>query len=149
MKKTNNWRDNKIIRSIFDYLRYYKWKPSFDTSGVTLFASNMPYIKMFKKAGKRVEILQDVSVLWEPHNFKIKDELFKNFPIEMRILNNRRLVSRLYAFINQIVPKIFAYADYYTSYFKRHYYAGIIFNRRNKLCHSTCILQSHIVILLL
>lgn len=131
------WKDNKIIRSSYDFFRCYKFLPSWKFTDPILFASTIPNrIREAKKQGYKVEVLKDPGIN-RYQSFKLAE--FRGFVEQFYDTFSERyvalilLLDRIVYFINHIVPTIYAYADYYEREFKRKKYKLIAFDRRNHL----------------
>ena len=135
-KCVTNWRDNRGIRTIYDYFRYCGFLPSWGRGKRYLFASAMDGVLTFREKGRICEVAIDYDVAFQVGNYPINYSIVKGVAsftgIDISIVE-KVLESRLYYFINTIVPKILKYKLAYQRYLFRKETDCVIFTRRNKL----------------
>lgn len=132
-KKVTNWRDNFVLRRLYDIFRYWMWLPSLPYGRKYLFASTMPEVRNFKFKGKRVEFIWKGPKLSGniKYSHKIPESLMSNF---FGYPSTRTIIHPVIKyFVNVIVRKVLIYADYYWLELGEIKPDCVIFNRRNKL----------------
>jgi len=134
-KSVKNWRDNSVIRWLYDYMRYCQFVPSWRFKKVT-FASPMKAVREARLGGYIVDVLKDRPIDYEAIDVELQyNDLFRsicNFSGLPYVVCSFLLKSRFDYFFKSFLPRVLAYKSYYTKKFLFDGVNKVVFTRRNK-----------------
>jgi len=146
IKKVISWRDNKLIRSLYDYFRYYRFLIPWKRNEEILFASPMIQMKYYRLKGYYVTqapIYDERKVLSTKYPEKIFQRI-DDYCGSKSGLAKSILKSRFDLFFNEIQPTVYYNAERYEKYLNknRKRFRMVVFTRRNRPHHYSLLMAA-------